>query len=68
MAVSVMFEEIQFSGLALLLGQWGNPDYYMPLRGCGGRNDDSMGEAGFERNVEQSITHSRFRMPTQIFD
>jgi len=27
-----------------------------------------MGEAGFERNVEQSVTRSRFCMPTQIFD
>jgi len=27
-----------------------------------------MGEAGFERNVEQSVTHSKFCMPTQIFD
>jgi hypothetical protein len=63
-----MFEEIQFSGLALLLGKWGNSGYYMPLRGCGERNDDGMGEVGLERNVEQSVTCSRFCMPTQIFD
>jgi len=31
----------------------------MPLCGCGGRNDDSMGEAGFERNVEHTVTRSR---------